>query len=92
MEQIEVASSSSRPALELPKVSPSRVAFLPPASCLKELHGTSDDVGVSDVSSVPQGSNGIRASEETNIDNSTSGLFGRFSLLSRSRSAVPSAK
>ncbi|KAG6426714.1 hypothetical protein SASPL_110941 [Salvia splendens] len=107
------ASSSSRPALELPKVSPSRAlgeppspstangslkkqaAFLPPASGLKELYGTSVDVGVSDVSSVPLGSNGIHASEDTNIDNTSSGLFGRFSgfsLLSRSRSAVPSAK
>ncbi|XP_047957485.1 uncharacterized protein LOC125203218 [Salvia hispanica] len=120
MEQIEGASSSSRPALELPNVSPSRsvslpikalgqppspstangslkkqAAFLPTASGLKELYGTSDDVGVSDVSSVPLGSNGIRASEDTNIDNTSSGLFGRFSgfsLLSRSRSAVPSAK
>ncbi|XP_042053376.1 uncharacterized protein LOC121798438 [Salvia splendens] len=113
MEHIEGASSSSRPALELPKVSPSRAlgeppspstangslkkqaAFLPPASGLKELYGTSVDVGVSDVSSVPLGSNGIHASEDTNIDNTSSGLFGRFSgfsLLSRSRSAVPSAK
>ncbi|KAG6422425.1 hypothetical protein SASPL_118997 [Salvia splendens] len=113
------ASSSSRPALELPKVSPSRsvsmpikalgeppspstangsfkkqVTFPSPASGLKELYGTSDDVGVSGSSS-PLGSNGTRASEETNTDNATSGLFGRFSgfsLLTRSRSTVPTAK
>ncbi|XP_042062812.1 uncharacterized protein LOC121806745 [Salvia splendens] len=119
MEQIEGASSSSRPALELPKVSPSRsvsmpikalgeppspstangsfkkqVTFPSPASGLKELYGTSDDVGVSGSSS-PLGSNGTRASEETNTDNATSGLFGRFSgfsLLTRSRSTVPTAK
>ncbi|KAG6425512.1 hypothetical protein SASPL_115953 [Salvia splendens] len=113
------ASSSSRPALELPKVSPTRsvsmpikalgeppspstangslkkqVTFPSPASGLKELYGTSDDAGVSDSSS-PLGSNGTRASEETNTDNATSGLFGRFSgfsLLTRSRSTVPTAK
>lgn len=58
---------------------------------LQELYGTSDEVGVSDLSS-PFGSNAIRASDETNIDNSSGGLFGRFSGLLRSRSAVPSAK
>lgn len=71
-----------------------QAVFLPSnsASGLKELYGSSDDVGVSDSSS-PMGSNGIRASEEINIDSSTGGLFGRFSgLLARSRSAVPSAK
>ncbi|KAI3467734.1 hypothetical protein Pfo_024397 [Paulownia fortunei] len=131
VQQIEgSASSSSRPALELPQVSPSRAVSLPtnasleppspftangsqkkPAvflpsnssqskgsdSGLKELQGISDDVGVSSLST-PQVSNGIHASEETNVDSSGTTLFGRkfsgfsASLLTRSRSAMQSFK
>ncbi|XP_057775804.1 uncharacterized protein LOC130994761 [Salvia miltiorrhiza] len=68
-----------------------RVPSVPPASGLKELYGMSD-VGVLEPS-CPLGSNGIHASEETNIDNSSGRLVGRFSgLFARSRSTVPSAK
>ncbi|KAL8487422.1 hypothetical protein ACS0TY_023918 [Phlomoides rotata] len=122
-EQIEgSASSSSRPALEMPKVSPSRAMSLPSstspeppspstangsrkkqavfppltssqsdvsASGLKVLYGISDVVGVSGISS-PRSSNGIIASEETNMESSGAGLFGR--LFQRSRSAVQPSK
>ncbi|KAL2519729.1 Protein of unknown function (DUF1664) [Abeliophyllum distichum] len=117
MEQIEgAASGSSRPALQLPPVSPSRAVSLPvnssaeppspstsngshkyplqstvSASGLKELYGISDGVGVSSLSIR---SNGVHASENTNNDNSISGLFGgNFSgrnlpFFTRSRSAM----
>ncbi|KAG8365861.1 hypothetical protein BUALT_Bualt17G0015900 [Buddleja alternifolia] len=123
------ASSSSRPALELPQVSPSRTVSLPvnpsleppspstgngsqkkqavfapsnssrnvSASGLKELHGISEDVGVSSLIS-PQDSNGINVSEETNSDNSSTVFFGRklsgfgASFLRRNHSAMQSFK
>ncbi|KAK6160423.1 hypothetical protein DH2020_003804 [Rehmannia glutinosa] len=67
------------------------------ASGLKELHGISDDVGMSSLST-PRVSNGTHASEETKVDGSSTGLFGRTfsgisaSLLTRSRSAMQSFK
>ncbi|KAL8543588.1 hypothetical protein ACS0TY_004236 [Phlomoides rotata] len=122
-EQIEgSASISSRHALEMPKVSPSRALSLPSstspeppssstangsrkkqavfpplnssqsdvsASGLKALYGISDVVGGSGISS-PQSSNGTIASEETNMESSGAGLFGRF--FQRSRSAVQPSK
>ncbi|XP_052185887.1 uncharacterized protein LOC127797231 isoform X3 [Diospyros lotus] len=97
VERIQAASSSSRPALELPQVTPSSRRILHnvvSASGLKELHGISE---VMEASSSTGVSNGVHEQEVVSNGNLGSGVVGRKissigAFLTRTRSAVPSFK
>ncbi|KAL6961635.1 hypothetical protein U1Q18_051510, partial [Sarracenia purpurea var. burkii] len=104
----EAPSSSSRPALEMPQMTPLlRIGSLPPipaveppspsasSSSHKDLQEISEEVGAS---STPDVANKVQVTEDAKNGSSNSGLFIRrlggisASFLTRTRSGVPSFK